>query len=310
VRGLTAFELLKRPGRLELFIRKFREGEAFELVSGGKVKLAFREQTLADLESRDPKRIKDIRFVEADAFDVPRTFKASDLGKTKEFGSSGAGAGMDIEAVEIKSINDQLDAIKKEIGAVTVPIKIGHVVYQVDFCEKTKGVPKSDFHLKDIEGKEVIWVSHKDGKSARDFQQWGGMSLTVEPNTCKHPESQAFIKTLQEMYGATGIPNKTTVARKIQDRKLQNMAVYGQDFGKQLGRQNVSIVMQGSIKIVKEGNHYIFKSNHTLINGEEVDGDYLPVFMAIYKGDRSNFGVRGARFSISPIGSRKITAFV
>jgi hypothetical protein len=32
--------------------------------------------------------------------------------------------------------------------------------------------------------------------------------------------------------------------------------------------------------------------------------------MAMYKGDRNQFGVKGARFAIQPIESRKITEFI
>ena len=38
--------------------------------------------------------------------------------------------------------------------------------------------------------------------------------------------------------------------------------------------------------------------------------EFEPVLMALYKGDRSNFGVTGARFAIQPMGSRKITQMV
>jgi hypothetical protein len=46
-------------------------------------------------------------------------------------------------------------------------------------------------------------------------------------------------------------------------------------------------------------------ANHVHLNGESVDaGGFEPVLMAIYKGDRSDAGVRGTRIVISPIGGR------
>jgi hypothetical protein len=39
-------------------------------------------------------------------------------------------------------------------------------------------------------------------------------------------------------------------------------------------------------------------------------GDYEPVFMAIYKGDRSDFGIKGTRVVIAPVGSRKVTSII
>jgi hypothetical protein len=189
-----------------------------------------------------------------------------------------------------------------------VPIKVKNKTYRAAKCVKTKGVPKSDFSILDESGNEIMWLSHKEGSTARDFQQWGGMT---EANIQNHKEAQKFIKQVQEMF-PDGIPNATTVAKMIKDDNLKKMSIYGVDYkaGAPLGLQNVSVVLQGPVKLKKNGNAWSFTANHAHDNGEDIHGDFEPVMMAIYKGDRSNFGVQGARFAIQPKGSRKVTQWL
>ena len=66
-------------------------------------------------------------------------------------------------------------------------------------CSSTPGTPKSDFHFLDLEGKEIVWMSHKDGSKASDFQQWGGISKNV-PNTHNHKETKEFLGDLKENF--------------------------------------------------------------------------------------------------------------
>ncbi len=42
--------------------------------------------------------------------------------------------------------------------------------------EGHKGDPKSDLSLRDAGDKELFHISHKDGKTAKSAQQWGGIS--------------------------------------------------------------------------------------------------------------------------------------
>jgi hypothetical protein len=69
-------------------------------------------------------------------------------------------------------------------------------------------------------------------------------------------------------------------------------------------------MLQGNVKLTKAGSYYKISATHTHTNGDKMEGDYEPVFMAIYKGDRSDFGIKGTRVVIAPIGSRKLTSEV
>lgn len=212
---------------------------------------------------------------------------------------------------EINSINRQLKDIMNKYGFDYVPFKFKNKIYNIVECHKTPGTPKSDFHLIDTNGKEVLWISHKAGKTPKDFQQWSGISK-AEPKIFNHPEVKLLSKDVLKMFPDKKMPNATTIARKIKDDKLKKMAVYGSDFGLNYGRQNVNYVLQGNIKIVPETGslNYTLKANNTHINGDDITGGFEPVFMIIYKGDRDNLGLKGARAGILPIESRKINMII
>lgn len=208
------------------------------------------------------------------------------------------------EDAQLKSLQTQIEKALYDNDLIEIPIKIGRQIYKVAGAETTPGTPKSDFHLLDAKGKEVVWISHKDGSSPRDFQQWSGMSIRTEKEIHDHRETQKFIKDVTSITGFV-MPRATTLSRKITDPRLMNLAIFGNQYGRSLGRQNVTLLLQGPVKLVKRRDHYEIVSNHTAVNGEKMTGGYEPVFMAMYKGDRSNFGIKGARFAIQPKASRK-----
>ena len=105
----------------------------------------------------------------------------------------------------------------------------------------------------------------------------------------------------------TGMPNATTVGRKISSSKLKKMAVYGQDVGNgSTGINNVDIVLQGPVKLKKVGSYYEVTSSFK----PSVRGQYEPILLAVYKGDRSDHGIKGARITINPLGGRTVKEYV
>jgi len=215
------------------------------------------------------------------------------------------------EDEQVRVIRRKLEEIKQKNGSDTVTLKVGKNYYRVVTVESTPGTPKSDFHFRDDQGRMVGFVSHKDGLSATAIQQWGGITVRGEPVLAAHPETQAFVQTVQQMY-PNGIPPATTVARKIKDTRLKMMAIYGNGYGGPSSIQNVDLLLQGSVNIqrVTTGKYKLVASAQTHNNGDAITGTYEPVFMAIYKGDRSNYGVKGARMVISGKGGRSIKKYV
>lgn len=302
---LSASELRKYDWRPEIFIKKLQEKSPFEIKGGKKVILVPPKDVEKILRTGSAKDLNDLRIGDTKG----NIYKLSDFVKNKDFGGKGEGAGTAKEDMALKSLKEQIDKAKVQIGQATIPIKIGNKIYQVYDAVSTPGTPKSDFHLIDKEGNEIVWISHKDGKTERDFQQWGGMSRNKEPKIFAHPEVQQFIEDIKKLY-PNGLPNATTLARKIKDNKLKLMSVYGNEYGRNYSRQNTTLMLQGSVKLEKKGSVYAISAFHTHLNGDDMTGGYEPVFMAIYKGDRSDFGIRGTRVVIAPAGCRKVTSTI
>jgi hypothetical protein len=88
--------------------------------------------------------------------------------------------------------------------------------------------------------------------------------------------------------------------------------IYGNGFGGPYSIQNVDVLLQGTVNISKVDSvrYKLTASAQTHSNGDPVGGAYEPVFMCIYKGDRSNYGIKGARMVISGKGGRSIKKYV
>lgn len=297
--NLGGSELYKYEWRAEVFLRKFRAQEPFELSGGRKVQFVPSKSIITAIEKRQP--TTQLRLIDAKG----NEYQFNELVKNAEFGGKGAGSGTAKEDRELNSLIHQIEDAKEKEASATIRVSVGNKTYEVFTAESTPGTPKSDFHLLNINRKEVVWISHKDGRGPKDFQQWGGVSARVEPAINSHPEVQKFISDIRKKY-PQGLPRATTLYRKIRDKKLKMYSVYGNQFGGPLGRQNTSILLQGPVKLVKRGKVYELESNHVHLNGESVDsGGFEPVLMAIYKGDRDNEGIKGTRLAIQPIQSRK-----
>jgi hypothetical protein len=304
---LSPSELAKR-NNFNIFLNRIRIGKDFILSesNGTKVKLdksILKElTTLSHFERFKSGRSIMLPTISGQYISLTQIFKDSEFsGRTQATTAQ--------EDAQIVRINQQLNAIFDKLGTEIIPLKVGTTIYQVGLCESTPGTPKCDFHFRGVSG-YVGHVSHKAGDGPKAFQQWSGTSQRVEPLIYNHPETQAFINTLKEMF-VNGMPAATTVGRKIQDENLKKMAVYGSGYGGMKNENNVDVTMQGILNIQSRGRYYeLTCSGHKLNNGDRISGNYEPVFLGVYKGDRSDHGIKGARVIIQPIGGRTISRFV
>lgn len=305
--SLSVSELAKR-NNFNIFLSRIRTGKEFKLDNGSGQGVKLSKNILKELTTianfNKFKQGQSIVLVTESGQNV----RLTELYKDSEF-SGRTQATTAQEDAQIVRINQQLNVIFDKIGSEIIPLKVGATTYQVGLCESTPGTPKCDFHFKGVSG-YVGHVSHKAGDGARAFQQWSGTSQRSEPLIFAHPETQAFISTLQDMF-PNGIPPATTVGRKIQDENLKKMAVYGSGYGGIKGENNVDVTMQGVLSVQNRGRYYeLTCSGHKLNNGDRISGTYEPVFLAVYKGDRSDHGIKGARVIIQPIGGRNIQKYV
>lgn len=301
--NLAPAELFKYQWRVDIFLKKYENKEPFELTNGQTVTFVPDQNIIKALKTENRSILQSNKLLTTDSQQV----SLSEVKKTKDFGGKDSRFGVRLEDAEITSLNKQLDAIKSQIKSPTVPIVYRRKVYNVFDVESTPGTPKSDFHFRDDSTRPVLWISHKAGKSPKDFQQWSGMTEAV---IRAHPEVNSFIKRVQGLF-PKGIDRATTVARAIKDSRLENQSVYGVNWGGMPGVNNINWCIQGAAQIVPtKGGFTLQGSAMSHENGDPIYGGYAPTLMAMYKGDRDNFGVKGARFAIQPRDSRAVTLWI
>ena len=219
------------------------------------------------------------------------------LGKGKGFGTKD-------EDLVLGSLKQQLKTILSEASADYIFIDINGDKQKVDDILSTPGVPKSDFNFT-YKGVPVLFISHKAGHRANNYQQYGGTTCKSGEKICQHPEVVEFISQVREKYKGI-MPPGESMWKYIRDERLQKLSVFGKDYtdkDKKYGINNVHASYQGSIKIIQNKNDtYALTSHYTVYNGEVPIGDYTPVLLARYSHSRGgNHGIADMRSSISPI---------
>ena len=298
--ALSPNELSKR-NNFTLFVNRIKTNGYFTLNEGyGKrvqitQKFAYQLKSLQDLE-----KFKDSRgsVILPTGSTGSSSIRLSQLFKDDAF-KTRTGNPNAKEIIQIKSVREQLEKIKENIGSDFIKLKVGNNTYEVTDVESTPGTPKSDMNFIGRNGVRLGFCSLKDGATAGAIQQWGGASVSREPLIAAHPEVVAFVKTAKEMFPKE-IPQGTTVAREISDQKLRMQGIYGSGYGGSLGVNNVDVLLQGTVKInsINFTEYKITGSAMTHSNGSILPPEYQPVLMAIYKGDRSDYGIKNARINL------------
>lgn len=220
---------------------------------------------------------------------------------------------MTSENAAMEALQRSLEQAYKESTNIRVILENGTEIVNPQGVFKTKGTPKSDFHLLNQDGDE-LHISHKKGSEPKHFQQWSGMS-EVEISTNRY--AQDFQREMNRRY--TELKPKDSIAMRIPDdecgRELKLMAVYGVDSANASaphGPNKVDCLLQGTPSLQKQsdGVYSLTATKHTYAYPELPSGNYDPAMTITYRGDRSNLGIKWARASIYPIGGRKFNEIV
>ena len=186
--------------------------------------------------------------------------------------------------------------------------------------EEVAGNPKADFKIVRVGSLPSIYISHKDGATVRSFGQWGG----VDPKKAgliiaNNPEVIEFGRRLKDRIGIAPdgkyyMPQKWTYAKKIKDKMLKYLAIFGPEYSRKgVGSvNNVDYVAQGIFKLNPyEGRRgeYVLSATH-LYARSTFEGNFSPAYepalVARYARDRRSFGIVGCRCLIYPYGGRNI----
>jgi len=293
-------DLSRRANRLKKIHFKITDKEPFTTPTG-EVILTYDKPEYAEFfKNDDAAGVKNLGGRNINRFPFfkdnnGKNYSISDLLKTSDFGGRGAGSGTAAEDVALLDISRQI----KELGSVNVVLEPGGFVYKgISEATTFKGTPKADFSL-DAGNQELIFISHKDGTSAKDFQQYGGFK-----GLTSYPEVQQFIKDVRKISGGE-IKSGQAFKRKIVDNEIALKAVYGLDFGSsKFGLNNCQVVLQGGITLkALDNGTYLLGAHHKVLSPQMPTEEYTP-YLYVRKGDRNNAGIKNARFGVFPINYR------
>lgn len=294
-------DLTKRGGaRISVFIDKVKAGDAFLTTQGNVIidKKSFENETKKKKFDKGgfSAQFKGTLDKGPVVVQYPRDFY-----KTPEFGGRGVGAGTAAEDMHLAAFQKEMTKVMKKDKVHTLDLIVGkRRVKNIVSMESTPGTPKADFHIQDLDGNEVAWISHKAGKSAKDFQQYGGIT---HPVIQQSEGVQRFIKDIHELR-PDGLERKESFWREVIDEKVIHQSIWGIDFGKDRGRNNVDEFHQGHMKLKKSGKSYKIVSTHYATNGEEPKGEYDAYYVARYQGTRGQFGIPNVRLGVFPKGQK------
>lgn len=297
---LKFYDLQKYGGpRLKKIADKIKNGEPFDMISGEQVVLLFNKPeyeslfitaNIEGLKSLTKTNINSFLFFK-DKND--KTYAIGNLLKNKDFGGKGGGSGTKVEDIALEDVNKKL----QELGSIDVKLSPNGEVYKgIIGATTVSGTPKADFTFNNETG-PVVFISHKDGKGPKDFQQYSGFQGLSD-----YPEIKSFIEDVKIKTGGEFKPGDS-FRRKIQDKNIKLKAVYGlnQSVGN-YEKNNCQVILQGPIdlKLNTEDNVYLVESNHKVINPNIPEGDYEPYMYVTFRSDRNNEGVKNARFGTYP----------
>jgi len=313
---------VKNRKRLDAFIKHYLAGDAFELANGGTIKLERDKEIVKSLnklynDNGIKATVKGIMLQKVGDKEATITFNM--LKKTAEYGAVGSEKSLQAETKALTQLIALIDSVR-DGESITIRIlsssgELSKEKYSIDSARKTANQSvKSDIELIDANKTAVVWLSHKDGNKASDFQQWGGVSQGAEPKQYNDAGTKDFVNDLQLKFPNIDkkgkidkppgkVPAGTTIYRKIAVPGVKMRAVYGNEYGaKEYGQQNVTATVQGNFTLKQEGSIWILSADHVFLNGEVLPAEYEPVYIASYRSSRGSTEVGDARLGVWPLG--------
>lgn len=186
-----------------------------------------------------------------------------------------------------------------------VTVKFGKFTFKnIVGINKIEGTPKADVALVSWDGKkltDVCFISHKMGTSAKDFQQYSGITDKADGNKpgsiSKDKDVQAFLKEIAQ----PGIYKKITKDKQrfyheVRSKTLIGKAVYGPEYGSaKFGIDNIHGIGQGIPVLKKIAAGYEL----TFTAGSHFNGDTQPFITGSYKAVIGGRYTAGRNFNVN-----------
>ena len=310
---LSINDLRKDQNRVLTFIKKVREGSSFATTRYGDATIDKKElMNVMAFMTADKGKFPENRSSLTVLTNKGKLKIPNDFLKTGDFGGKGAGSGVSAETLARNYFNDELNKILQKEGLSQIKLKINKRTVNCAVMEKTVGSyngkdPKADMTIMDNNGKPVAYISHKAGSSAKDYQQYGGVSDAALPPAYRGNE---FIKKFMQDVRALrpdGLKSGDSFYRLINDDKLIRIMMYGPDYGGMPSINNVDEFHLGNMDLKGRGaGPYEIVSNHKGVNGYLPDGQFEAVLFIRFqsaRGDARAAGevVKNARVGVFPI---------
>ena len=221
------------------------------------------------------------------------------------------------ETIALEGFNSLLRKVSSKDGSDTVKLIItdsissanAPFVIEVQKADKISGTPRADFQFVDKNNNPFLYISHKDGRDPKGFQQYSGM--TKDRNIAEHPEVKDFVeKMTKHMNGIYSDKFAAGYAVPISDPRLAALAMFGNEYGGEFSINNCHVLMQEALTLTPsdlvEGAFIIGSSGHFVSNpqmsGKELTpqslGEYWPHLYIRRSKNDAQFNIKGARFLI------------
>lgn len=291
-------DLTKDRSRAELFVMKIKTGEDFALANGKQTKIDKSEYDDVAAGMNTKGFSKKLKIQSGGYVNYPKDFL-----KTGEFGGKGKGSGVAAENAALKLATTALNKVLTKEAQPTIMLKVGKRTVECAGIISTPNPggrdPKSDFAIVNLKGDMVAHISHKAGRTAKDFQQYGGVT-----DLKGNKEIESFMKDVIAKHPG-GLGSGDTYYRKIKSNDLIQQSVYGIKAGsKSVDVNNVDEFHQGTMQFKKKGGAYIITSTHKGIVGQTPKGPYEAILVARYNKRKGTYGsliLQNSRIGIFPM---------
>lgn len=291
---------------LELHIENKMEAVLLDM-KGEKILAKLKEKETIKLSSKDLKEIKGSKFAQV-KYKARKGLVA--ISKIRKPTSTDV---LKEEAIALDDLDKIIKGIVAQVGPFDLIIKgdpkkkvYTNIQGTRNTTEKFLGrEAKSDFNITNDKG-DAIFISHKKAGGAKAFQQYGGVSKQAGTDIMNHPEVIDFLRGCAQEIENDKLKQPTY--SYVTDEKLINLSVFGSEYGKKFGIDNVTIIGQGSAIITPvKGKEKLFQldfSDHLVHNGdaqEFMKGEYTAILGATFRAGRG-FDVDGQRFKGARVG--------
>jgi len=204
---------------------------------------------------------------------------------------------------------EQANSAILKIGA-PITVKVGKWTFDdVYGANKVEGTPKADIALVCYNKTtkkfyDACFISHKLGASAKDFQQYSGITTKADGSKVgsisKDKSVIAFLRKISAVQDNI-TEKKERFFQYIKDKVLVAKSIYGPEFGAaKYTTDNIHVIGQGNVTFVKSGTAYALKfsagQHYNPDVSEFMAGSYAAILSARYTAGR-NYEVDGKTYT-------------